>query len=82
MLSKVRYSTARITPQQKYTGKFSREDPLESDVEAERRTGAPGFYSYPKMLLRGQSQDFKKSLLNYDKRKRERRKVRVGRREI
>jgi len=34
------------------------------------------------MLLRGQSQDFKKSLLNYDKRKRERRKVRVGRREI
>ena len=34
------------------------------------------------MLLRGQSQDFKKSLLNYDKRKRERRKVRVGRREL
>lgn len=66
----------------KLEGKFSREDPLENDVEAEIRTGALGLYSYPKMLLRGQSQDFKKSLLNYDKRERERRKVRVGRREI
>lgn len=54
----------------------------ENDVEAEIRTGALGLYSYPKTVLRGQSQDLKRAFSTMTREKGRVRKVRVGRRNI